>query len=108
MIGDWMAVFAFLGATAFTLGYGVAAPWWRSPIGRNMFAFSAAHMALFALIVASVFWGLEWAGRPSVRAMIFGVIGSLFWWRGLILLTDQLFARRDAREAVRRDPPGVP
>ncbi len=101
MIGDWAAFFALAGALAFTIGYGTLAPWWRSPIGRNMFVFSVSHLSIFVLICASILWGLEWAGRPAVRVGTYALIGALFWHRALVLVTDQVMARRDAAEGRR-------
>jgi hypothetical protein len=99
MIGDWAAFFALAGALVFTVGYGFLAPWWRSAIGRNMFMFSVAHMAIFGLVCASVLWGLEWSGRPAVRALVYALIGALFWQRALILITDQVMNRRPPASA---------
>ena len=94
LIGDWAAFFALAGAMLFTLGYGALAPWWRSPIGRNVFLFSLAHLAVFVLIVASLLWGVDWPGRPVVRAGVYVALGLLFWQRLFILITDQVLAPR--------------
>jgi hypothetical protein len=101
MLGDWAAFFALAGAVFFTVGYGTLAPWWRSPIGRNMFLFSVSHVALFTLVVLALTLGLDWAGRPWVRLAVYLMIGLLFWQRAFILVTDQMLASRDAREARR-------
>lgn len=99
-LGDWAAVFTLVGATVFTVGYGALAPWWRSPIGRNMFLFSLSHMAIFGLVVTSVTFGVEWAGRPSIRAVVYLSIGLLFWQRLVILFTDQILYRRPPPEVA--------
>lgn len=100
MLGDWAAMFTLIGALTFTIGYGTLARWWRSAIGRNMFMFSLSHVAIFGLVVASTLWGLEWAGRPWIRALIYASIGVLFWQRMLILLTEQVMYRRPPPEVA--------
>lgn len=83
----------------FVLGYGLFAPWWRSPMGRNVMAMSITHLMIFSLITANMIWGVSWVGRPLVRVVIYGSICSVFAWRGVILLKEQIFARARAKEA---------
>lgn len=102
-VGDWAAHFGFVGILLFTLGYATFARWWRSPLGRNMMALALAHLLAFGLIVVQIDFGTAWAGRPWVRALVFGSIAMVYWWRGFILLVDQVFAPPAGRGA----PPGA-
>lgn len=101
MLGDWSAHFAFIGALLFTIGYGVAAPWWRSSIGWNMLLFSMSHCAIFGLISISLLFGVQWGARDWVRLSIYGVIAVLFWQRLMVLVTSQVLERADDRESQR-------
>ncbi len=101
LAGDWAAHFAFVGALLFTIGYGVAAPWWRSSIGVNMLLFSLSHTLIFGLVSASLLFGVQWGARSGVRLAIFAVIAVLFWQRLMVLLTWQILERRDDRESQR-------
>lgn len=83
---------------SFTIGYGFFAPWWRSPMGRNVMAMSVTHTLIFALIVVNMTFGVSWAGRPIVRVLIYGSIAAVFAWRGAILLREQILVRRHYRE----------
>lgn len=102
-VGDWAAHFGFVGILLFTLGYGIFARWWRSSLGRNVMALALAHLVTFGLIVVQLDFGIGWAGRPWVRAMVFGSIAMVYWWRLFILLVDQVLAPPAGRGA----PPGA-
>lgn len=97
--GDWAAHFGFVGILLFTLGYAVFARWWRSPIGRNMMALAVVHCVVFGLIVVQIDFGTSWGGRPVVRALVFASIAMVYWWRGFILLVDQILAPPAGRGA---------
>lgn len=79
---------------AFTLGYGLFAPWWRSPMGRNVMAMSLTHGLIFGLVSVNLTFGVAWGARPWVRVVIYGSILFVFAWRGLILIREQIRVRR--------------
>jgi hypothetical protein len=101
--GDWAVHFGFVGILLFTLGYMIFARWWRTAMGRNMFALALVHLITFALIVVQIDFGTSWAGRPWVRLLVFGGIAVVYWWRLYILLVDQVLAPPAGRGA----PPGA-
>lgn len=98
-LGDLLAHVAGAMALLFVVVYGSLAPWWRSPIGRNMMAMGVAHLIVFSLINANLIFGVTWAARPIVRTLTFGTLAAIFAWRTLIFLREQLKARRIEREA---------
>lgn len=102
-MGTYAAHFATVGWLLFALLYGVMAPWWRSPIGRNMFTLAFVLAAVFSLISVQLLFGIQWPAREWVRLAIFGAVATVGWWRLFILLTDQIFAvRQTMPEAARR------
>jgi hypothetical protein len=90
-IGNWAVYFGTVGILLFTIGYGVFAPWYRSPLGRNMLALAAVHLAVFSLLTVQLLFGTVWAGRPVVRMLVFLAVAVVYWHRGFVLLTDQIF-----------------
>ena len=98
-VGDWAVHFGLVGILLFTIGYGVFARWWRSSLGRNMMTLALVHLVVFGLIVVQIDFGTGWAGRPVVRALVFGSIAVVYWWRGYILLVDQILAPPAGRDA---------
>lgn len=79
----------------FALGYAFFAPWWRSPMGRNVMAMSITHGMIFGLISTNMLLGTSWGARPIVRVVIYGSILFVFAWRGVILIREQVMARRE-------------
>lgn len=96
--GDLLAHLAAIMALGFVISYGFLVPWWRSPIGRNMMAMAVAHLIVFSLIIANLWFGLDWAGRPFVRALVYASIAVIFAWRTSIFLGEYLNARRREKE----------
>jgi hypothetical protein len=89
-VGNYAAHFATVGILLFTLGYAIFAPWWRSPLGRNMMTLAFVHLVTFSLISVQLVWGISWAGRGWVRAGIFAGIALVYWHRWYVLLVDQI------------------
>lgn len=102
-LADFLIYVATVVIWLFTLGYGFFAPWWRSPMGRNVMAMSITHALIFGLIVSNTTFGVSWAGRPIVRVLIYGSIAAIFTWRGVILLHEQILVRRDDQEESASD-----
>lgn len=93
-IGNAAAHFATAGWLLFAVLYGSLAPWWRSPIGRNMLVHALVLAVTFALVSVQLLWGVQWPAREWVRLAIFGGVAVVAWWRLFILLTDQIFVVR--------------
>ncbi|TXS39703.1 hypothetical protein EAO77_36160 [Streptomyces sp. t39] len=70
-------------ALVFILVYGLTAPWWRSPIGRHMMAFSAAIGLLCLYTVLITVWseGLPATLLRSARVGLLIAIGVLLLQR---------------------------
>lgn len=89
-LGNWAAHAATLGWLVFTLVYGCLAPWWRSPIGRNVLVHGAVLAVTFGLVSAQLAFGVAWQARGWVRLIIFGSVAAVGWWRLAILLRDHM------------------
>lgn len=101
-LGNLAACFAAAGWLLFTLLYATMAPWWRSPIGRNMLSLGAVLAAVFLLVAAQLAFGIEWPAREWVRAGIFTAVAVAGWHRLYVLLVDQIFAARQPSVGVQR------
>lgn len=102
-LGNWAVYFGTAGWLLFAFLYGVMAPWWRSPIGRNVFSLAVVLAVVFGLISVQLIWGVSWPAREWVRLAIFAAIAATGWWRLYILLVDQIFA---APQTSRQPVPG--
>lgn len=80
----------------FTIGYGTLAPWWRTSIGRNLFAMSMAHLSIFTLISSNLIWGLQWGdtARTWIRLFVYGSVFMVFAWWNVILFREQIRQRK--------------
>lgn len=83
-------VVAGFAALFFVVGYGFAAPWWRSDTGRHFFSFGVLILAILALVNATTFLGTEWTGRPIVRLVLYVTIAFILIWRNRIFVSAQL------------------
>ena len=93
-IGDLFAVLTFAGATFFILLYGALAPWYRTPIGRNIMALMAVIALATGLATVTITMGLEWPYRLALRALIWFLIATVVWWRVALLVREQILARK--------------
>jgi hypothetical protein len=94
LIGDALAVAAFIGSALFVLLFASLAPWWRNVHGRNVMLLMVTITLAFGLATATIVFGVEWPIRPTLRAIIFLFIAIAVWWRVAILIKDQVIARR--------------
>ena len=93
-LADLTAHVTTVSVLVFVITYGFGAPWWRTPIGRNIFALAIAHLMIFGLVSFNLIWGLDWAGRQIVRFLIFASVASIMAWRTVIFLKEQYRARK--------------
>ncbi len=62
-------------------------PWWRSTTGRAMFGLGLGLFALCTLAVSTRALGVDYAARPVVRLLTWGVVWAISmgllisWWR---------------------------
>lgn len=74
---------AFASWSVFAVIYGLLAPWWRSPVGRNYLALAVLLASILGLIVWSTFVAPSPAPRPSesgrtiARVVIYGATALL-------------------------------
>lgn len=80
-----MFVWAAIGETAFFVFYGVAFPWYRSELGRQMFIYSVTVGALMDLALISRFFPHLIPNR-WVWVAAYGVLAAVITWRLAILV----------------------
>lgn len=98
---------ATLAALFFVVGYGFAAPWWRSDTGRHFFTFGALILAILLLVSASTFFGTEWTGRPIVRLVTYSAVAAILIWRNRVFVSAQLKRSLDSGSEERNGPESV-
>lgn len=82
-------------ATLFVFAYGLAAPWWRSVVGRALWI-SDLSLALLLDLALAAYWGHftvpAW-GRLGIYTLV--AVGA--WLRLGAVAHNQLLKRRDGR-----------
>jgi hypothetical protein len=73
-VGDILATIAFVNLGVFVVFYAAFSPWWRTPSGRSVMGLVAVLAATFGLVVAGLWFGVQWPAREFVRAIIFGAV----------------------------------
>lgn len=68
---------SWFGSLAFVIGYTVVARWWRSTVGRQMFALGAVILAIATLAVLSQLFGQDYSARPWVRFAVWAATASV-------------------------------
>ncbi len=74
----------------FVLGYGVAAPWYRSEAGRQIFFSGLTFLGICTLGTATVVFGADWEGRTYVRLLVWSSVFVFLMWRNRLLFEAQL------------------
>ena len=77
-----------LAATVFTIYYGLAAPWWKSPEGINLFGFTATIAAVLDLQVLLRIAG-EFPGARILALVIFASIAAFLTHRLVLVWMRQ-------------------
>lgn len=84
--GFWLTVytvivyFAWIGSLSFPLYYGIFKPWYKTTMGRHIFAFSTViATAMTLLAIVPVFGAQPW--RPAAGIVVVLAIGVVSWWR---------------------------
>lgn len=79
-------IFTSLIATAlYVFGYGTGSPWWRSVVGRSMFALGFVIFGISCLAATAIVFGQDYELRPVARLVTWGVtagvsVGLLVAW----------------------------
>lgn len=80
----------------FAYAVGTKGAWRRSADGWHFMS----YMAVFALVMMLAVWSILWGPLPVwVRALTWGAIAIVAWWRLAILIKTGRRARRSARSA---------
>ncbi len=98
---------ATFAALFFVVGYGFAAPWWRSDTGRHFFIFGFMILVIMSLVSASTFLGTDWTGRPVVRLVCYSSIALILIWRNRVFVSAQLKRSLDSGSEDRNGPESV-
>lgn len=84
---SWSAYFAFGAALVYITGLTLMSPWWKTPVGRSMFALAAAIAIALLPSVLHYAIGLNlgypwfrWYYRASLHT-----IGAILLWRLVVL-----------------------
>lgn len=93
-----LVVITFFTSVAFVLLYTVIAPWWRSPLGRNLIAFdSALSLTLLPSVIHHI-TGTSSAESPFFAWFTVGAFAAVpcvIVWRAVILIRTQLDRKPD-------------
>ena len=76
-LASHLALAALLPAGLVTLIYGLGSPWWRSGLGRAIFAQSFSIVLVLSLILARRFFG-DYPGYELAAALVYASIFLLF------------------------------
>ncbi len=93
---------AWLLSAVFVLGYGLAAPWYRSEAGRQLFFSGVVFLEIASLSSAAAIWGTDFYGRPLIRVIVWTQVVVFLAWRNRVLLTAQ-FRRENPHGREERD-----
>lgn len=69
----------------YVVGYGTSSPWWRSVVGRSLFALGLVILAVSALAATAIVFGQDYELRPVARLVTWGAtagvsVGLLVAW----------------------------
>lgn len=90
-------VVACVAALAFSVTYGLTAPWWRRAVSRNVMGLMSAIGCFLVLGVIHEVDPEAFDDWPWLRPIVWSVIAALLVQRFVILLREQVLGRRDER-----------
>ena len=92
-------IFTALAALTFVVSYAwtTRGAWRDTMIGLNVMAFMSFILLVSLLGVTAIIWGTNWPYRDAIRTVVWGVIGSIIWWRVVILYRVQHHDRTSDR-----------
>lgn len=94
ILGTFLIHATSVGCVLFLLGYGLLAPWWRSPIGRNLLLMVTALLAIFGLTSITLLFGTQWPARSFLRVGVAAFTCLAIWGLNLTLIRSQITRRR--------------
>ncbi len=84
-LADAMVWATFAGAVLFVAVY-LRRNWRSSAVGRNVMIFMVVIALVSGLAVSSLVFGREWPLRDLIRAIAWGMVAGVIWWRNALLL----------------------
>ena len=109
-IGTDVVEFAFFCAVAFVILYTVAAPWWKTWIGRARIAMDASIAVALSPTMVHLWTGLQVENSLFFAWYTVGAVftvGLVCLWNVLLLLHIQFAAARKLDSGT-KEPPDVP
>jgi hypothetical protein len=101
LLGDAAFFLATAATLIFALLYGLLAPWWRTPAGRNIMAVMGAMALAFGYFT----WAIAIGGPPPaflpMRALIFVAIAASVTWRTVIFIKHHIIRSLTGRREMR-------
>lgn len=84
-----VTISCWFASAIFVLGYGLAAPWYRSEAGRQIFFSGVVFLQICSLAAATAVWGADYYGRPYIRLFVWVQVLAFLLWRNRIFVTAQ-------------------
>jgi hypothetical protein len=98
-VGNLLLLAAAVPAVLSVLVY-ARVPWWRTEIGRHLFAYMAIVALLCSLGVVRIVFGPPWF--DVLRTTLFAAFPIVTWWRFALIVKEQRETARRARRGRRR------
>jgi hypothetical protein len=110
LLADGMVYATFVGAVLFVAVY-LRRNWRSSAVGRNVMIFMVVIALVSGLAVSTLIFGREWPLRDLIRAVAWGMVAGVIWWRNALLLRTPRPAPRpgaDDDQPIGERSPAVP
>jgi hypothetical protein len=87
-----VVVACWFAAVLFVVGYGLAAPWYRSETGRQLFFSGLLFLQITTLAAFTSLFGADWSeffARPYIRLAVWVQLLVFLIWRNRIFVSAQ-------------------
>lgn len=101
-LGNGLILLSAVFATSFVVLYWVTAPWWRSPMGRNVQALMFVIALVLDLSVVRIFvpGSVDLLWFNILRLIVFAFVPVVLGWRLWLLWRVQVLDRRRDRNGI--------
>lgn len=96
-VANVMVLATLAGALTFVITYARLAPWRSTAVGRNVMSFMTAIVIVSTLAATNLLFGLDWPFRDTIRALSWGSIAAIIWWRVALVVRAQALPGRHER-----------
>jgi hypothetical protein len=103
---DRLLLFGTLVPAVLSVAFFARVPWWRSEVGRHLFAYMSIVALMLLLGVAPLVWTPLPGWFEHVYRGCFGLFMAVTWWRLALILWEQRGVRLSRR--VRDDADAEP